>query len=158
MDIVELTSRVIGFRSLSYHEMHLAEYLAALLGKHGIKYVFDRFNPGKFIEDGNVYPDTANIYIEMGKGSPTLLLYAHMDVVDGNSQLFHPSISDGYLIGRGAVDMKSSLAGLLVTLYHKYELIMASGKHVMVAFVADEPTPESEEKPGSLKEQACSLF
>ena len=55
-----------------------------------------------------------------GNGAPRLVLSGHTDVVEPGpekewvSPPFEPTIKDGYLYGRGAVDMKGGLAALLV--------------------------------------------
>jgi succinyl-diaminopimelate desuccinylase len=42
--------------------------------------------------------------------SPKVWLCAHIDVVHGSDQMFHPWIEDGKLYGRGAFDMKFAIA------------------------------------------------
>lgn len=61
-----------------------------------------------------------NFYAELGSGRPCLAFAGHTDVVPPGdldawrSPPFEPVIRDGLLFGRGAADMKSSLAAMIV--------------------------------------------
>ncbi|MCY4215109.1 MAG: succinyl-diaminopimelate desuccinylase [Gammaproteobacteria bacterium] len=61
-----------------------------------------------------------NFYAEFGSGAPCLAFAGHTDVVPPGepaawrSPPFEPSIRDGLLFGRGAADMKASLAAMIV--------------------------------------------
>ena len=61
-----------------------------------------------------------NLWASRGHGSPHLLFAGHTDVVpsgpeaEWQSPPFEPTVHEGHLIGRGAADMKSSLAAMLV--------------------------------------------
>ena len=63
-----------------------------------------------------------NIFITHGQGSPVLLFLGHTDVVppgdlaDWQSNPFVPEIRDGFLYGRGAADMKGSVAAFVVAM------------------------------------------
>jgi succinyl-diaminopimelate desuccinylase len=63
-----------------------------------------------------------NLWASHGSGSPVLVFLGHTDVVpsgpegDWSSPPFTPSIRDGYLYGRGAADMKGSVAAFVVAL------------------------------------------
>lgn len=63
-----------------------------------------------------------NIFITHGQGSPVLLFLGHTDVVppgdlsDWQSNPFAPEIRDGVLYGRGAADMKGSVAAFVVAM------------------------------------------
>ena len=60
-----------------------------------------------------------NIYARLGNKSPNLCYAGHSDVVppgnikDWTINPFRPSVKKGYLIGRGANDMKSSIAAFV---------------------------------------------
>lgn len=66
------------------------------------------------------FGDTKNLWASRGRGDKTLVFAAHTDVVPaGDEKLwitppFKPSISNGMLYGRGAADMKGSLAAMIV--------------------------------------------
>ena len=70
----------------------------------------------EYLDSGNV----RNLLAVHGSGSPHLMLLGHTDVVppgsesDWTSPPFEPSVRDGYLYGRGAADMKGSVAALVV--------------------------------------------
>jgi succinyl-diaminopimelate desuccinylase len=64
--------------------------------------------------------EVSNLWARHGTGSPLLVFAGHTDVVptgaltDWASDPFEPEIRDGYLFGRGAADMKGSLAAMVV--------------------------------------------
>lgn len=66
--------------------------------------------------------DVSNLFARHGSGSPHLMLVGHTDVVppgpesDWTSPPFEPEIRDGVLYGRGAADMKSSVAAFVLAL------------------------------------------
>lgn len=131
---------MVELKSLSYNEISVAEFIADWLLSKGVDSTFDIYNPADYLDNSESYPDTANVYVDIGKGTKTLLLYAHMDVVNGPEQLFLPRLMNGYLVGRGASDMKSSVAGLMLAAVECQTTIEASDKHVLFAFIADEET------------------
>ena len=63
-----------------------------------------------------------NLWVTHGSGSPVLVLLGHTDVVptgpreQWNSDPFLPEIRDGVLYGRGAADMKGSVAAFVIAL------------------------------------------
>ncbi len=65
-----------------------------------------------------------NFWARRGQQTPLLVFAGHTDVVPSgpeqgwHSPPFDPTIRDGYLYGRGAVDMKGSLAAWLIALEH----------------------------------------
>ncbi|WP_405244114.1 succinyl-diaminopimelate desuccinylase [Lentisalinibacter salinarum] len=66
------------------------------------------------------YGDTDNLWARRGESDPVFCFAGHTDVVPPgdldawSSDPFEPTFSDGLLYGRGAADMKSSLAAMLV--------------------------------------------
>ena len=60
-----------------------------------------------------------NLYARLGKRGPNFCYAGHLDVVpagnlkDWTVNPFKPSVKKGYLIGRGANDMKSSIAAFV---------------------------------------------
>ncbi|MCT2581717.1 M20/M25/M40 family metallo-hydrolase [Actinophytocola gossypii] len=74
---------------------------------------------------------------------PPLLIHAHLDVVpaDPTEWTVHPfagEIRDGYVWGRGAVDMKDMCATLLTVLHRWTTEGRAPRRDLVLAFVADE--------------------
>ena len=63
-----------------------------------------------------------NLWITHGSGSPVFTFVGHTDVVppgpldDWQSDPFTPEIRDGYLYGRGAADMKGSIAAMVIAM------------------------------------------
>ncbi|MGV8931760.1 MAG: succinyl-diaminopimelate desuccinylase [Luteimonas sp.] len=68
------------------------------------------------------YGEVDNLWATHGTGNPVLLLLGHTDVVPAGpleawtSDPFDPQIRDGVLYGRGAADMKGSVAAFVVAL------------------------------------------
>jgi len=62
------------------------------------------------------FEDTRNLWLKHGDGQSCFVFLGHTDVVptgperDWRFPPFEPTIQDGYLYGRGAADMKSSIA------------------------------------------------
>jgi len=73
-----------------------------------------------FINESMVFEDTTNLWSRKGNSGPVFCFAGHTDVVPaGNLELWHtppfdPVIADGMLYGRGAADMKGSLAAMIV--------------------------------------------
>ncbi|NKF50569.1 succinyl-diaminopimelate desuccinylase [Shewanella sp. WXL01] len=67
-----------------------------------------------------VFEDTTNMWARKGKGDPVFCFAGHTDVVPtGDINRWHtppftPTVIDDYLHGRGAADMKGSLAAMVV--------------------------------------------
>ncbi len=68
------------------------------------------------------YGDVDNLWLTHGKGEPLFVFLGHTDVVppgpEGEWQTppFEPAVRDGLLYGRGAADMKGSVAAMVVAL------------------------------------------
>jgi succinyl-diaminopimelate desuccinylase len=65
------------------------------------------------------FGEVSNLWASRGSGGPTLVFAGHTDVVptgpleQWQSPPFTPTIRDGHLFGRGAADMKASLAAMI---------------------------------------------
>ncbi|RUO62174.1 succinyl-diaminopimelate desuccinylase [Pseudidiomarina insulisalsae] len=66
------------------------------------------------------FADTTNLWARRGTEGPVFCFAGHTDVVPAGAEHawhyppFTPTLADGYLYGRGAADMKGSLAAMLI--------------------------------------------
>ncbi|MGM0905617.1 MAG: succinyl-diaminopimelate desuccinylase [Pseudomonadota bacterium] len=66
-----------------------------------------------------IFEDTTNLWARRGQGRKLFCFAGHTDVVppgdvnDWQFPPFHPTVHNGYLYGRGAADMKGSLAAMV---------------------------------------------
>jgi acetylornithine deacetylase len=110
-------------------EGELARFVAGWLEDAGLEVEVDEVAPGR--------PNVVGRARGSGGGG-TLLLNAHMDTVghDGMAAPLEPRVEDGRLYGRGAYDMKGSLAAIMVA---GAEAVHAGLRgDVLVAAVVDE--------------------
>lgn len=116
-------------------ERKAAEYVATLLDEVGI--------PAEIVETA---PGRANVLARWGgDGSrdDALLLHGHLDVVpaaaeDWQVHPFSGEVQDGYVWGRGAVDMKDFDAMLLATVRARQQAGRVPQRPVVLCFTADE--------------------
>ncbi len=87
---------------------------------HGcIDALCERLAPLGFSNERLRYGPVENLWSRRGQGAPVLCFAGHTDVVptgpreDWRTDPFEPVIVDGVLYGRGAADMKSSLAAMV---------------------------------------------
>ncbi len=84
------------------------------------KLMADRLTAAGFDIESMVFEDTTNMWARRGTELPVFCFAGHTDVVPvGDLNRWHtppfdPVVIDGYLHGRGAADMKGSLAAMLV--------------------------------------------
>ncbi|MBN2498349.1 MAG: M20/M25/M40 family metallo-hydrolase [Deltaproteobacteria bacterium] len=116
------------------NETPAARYLAEVLEREGLDPVVIESAPGR----GNVVARLE------GDGSDApLLLFGHLDVVPAEPEHweadpFAAEIRDGYLYGRGAVDMKNMVAMSLATILWLKRNAHSLRRDVIFAAVADE--------------------
>ncbi|GAB03718.1 M20/M25/M40 family metallo-hydrolase [Gordonia amarae] len=143
-EVVDLVSRLIRFDTSNTGELsttkgeeECAKWVAQQLKEVG--YVTE------YVESGQ--PGRGNVFARL-KGDPantrgTLLLHTHLDVVpaepaDWSVHPFSGSVSDGYIWGRGAVDMKD-MVGMALALARQFRRERTvPHRDIVFAFLADE--------------------
>jgi len=84
--------------------------------------IADRLQAAGFVIEHLRFGEVDNLWATHGSGGPVLVLLGHTDVVPPGpreawrSDPFVPEIRDGLLYGRGAADMKGSVAAFVVAL------------------------------------------
>jgi succinyl-diaminopimelate desuccinylase len=107
-EVLELARDLIARKSVTPEDGGCQEMLAARLARSGF-----RCEPMKFGE-------VSNLWARRGTDAPVVCFAGHTDVVptgplsEWHSDPFVPTIRDGRLFGRGAADMKSSIAAFVV--------------------------------------------
>ncbi|QGK70325.1 M20/M25/M40 family metallo-hydrolase [Allosaccharopolyspora coralli] len=143
-EVVELTSDLIridtsntGDPETLKPERPAAEYVAAKLTEVGyeVTYVESGENPGR----GNVIARLPGA--DRSRGA--LLVHGHLDVVpaaaaDWSVHPFSGAVQDGYLWGRGAVDMKDMLGMMLAVARRLKRDGLTPERDIVFAFLSDE--------------------
>ena len=107
---LELARELIGRRSVTPEDGGCQQLVAARLERCGFRAEHLR------------YADVDNLWLTHGTGAPCFIYVGHTDVVptgpleQWTSDPFQPAIRDGYLCGRGAADMKGSIAAMVTAL------------------------------------------
>jgi succinyl-diaminopimelate desuccinylase len=84
--------------------------------------IAERLAAGGFRCEHLRYGHVDNVWLTHGIGSPVFVFLGHTDVVPSGpvdawqSDPFTPALRDGYLYGRGAADMKGSVAAMVTAL------------------------------------------
>ena len=124
-DPVPLLQDLIRCKSVTPAEGGALTYLENLLSTHG--FVCQRLI---FRQEGT--PDVENLFARIGSGSPHLCFAGHTDVVpegiveSWTHQPFAADIADGFVYGRGATDMKGSVAAFAAAAIAKASPTIAS--------------------------------
>lgn len=139
--VEELCAQLIRFDTTnlgdgsSSGEREAAEYVAAHLTDAGLTPTLLERSPGR-----------SNVVARLSGTDPSLpplLVHAHLDVVPADPAEwtvppFSGEIRDGFVWGRGAVDMKDMCATLLTTLHRWSAEGRRPRRDIVFAFVADE--------------------
>ena len=139
-ETIRICRELIQIPSVNYgdgngNEKEVAEHVVKLLEEVGIKTTVYESAPGR-----------CNVIARI-KGSdskrPGLVVHGHLDVVPANAQdwsvdPFEAEIKDGYIWGRGAVDMKNMNAMIIATVRHWARLGFIPERDIVLAFFADE--------------------
>src|SRR5210317_253348 len=108
-DEVQLSKELISFPSVTPVDAGAINFISKKLKILGFKCKILEFKDKK-------HPPIKNLYARLGNKGPNLCYAGHTDVVppgninDWSTNPFKPIVKNNYLIGRGANDMKSSIA------------------------------------------------
>ncbi len=142
-EVVELVSALIRFDTsntgdpqTTKGEAECARWVAARLQEVGYQ--------TEYLESGA--PGRANVFARLPGSDPSrgaLLIHGHLDVVpaeaaDWSVHPFSGAVSDGYVWGRGAVDMKDMCGMMLAVARHFKRAGIVPPRDLVFAFVADE--------------------
>ena len=106
-DVLELTKALINRRSVTPEDAGCQDFMKAWLAESG------------FENETMVFEDTTNLWSRRGNDGPVFCFAGHTDVVPSGPEdawqtpPFVATEKDGNLHGRGAADMKGSLAAML---------------------------------------------
>ncbi len=109
-DVVSLACELIARRSVTPDDAGCQQLIAERLQAAGFRCEHLRFG------------EVDNLWASHGGGGPVLVLLGHTDVVPAGpveawaSDPFVPELRDGLLYGRGAADMKGSVAAFVIAL------------------------------------------
>ena len=109
---LQLARELIRFPSITPVDAGVMRFLEKKLKKLGFKTKILEFK-----EKG--FKPVKNLYARLGNTNPNFCYAGHLDVVppgninDWTINPFKPSVKKGHLIGRGANDMKSSIAAFI---------------------------------------------
>lgn len=133
---IKVLEDLISIKSVNGNEKEVADYLSELLTRHGIEstnLAYDNNRDNLIAEYGNV------------KRDKVLAFSGHMDVVDPGdlneweTDPFEPVNRDGKIYGRGACDMKSGLAAMVIAMIElKEENTPLNGRLRLLATVGEE--------------------
>ncbi|MBX7214062.1 MAG: M20/M25/M40 family metallo-hydrolase [Thermoflexales bacterium] len=135
-NLADLTAQLVAIESINPDlvptgsgEARVAAFIAAWAQRHGLEAMIEEAAPGR--------PNVIVIARGTG-GGRTLMLNGHIDTVGvaGMREPFTPRVEGGRLYGRGAFDMKASVAACLITALRARALRLRGD--VIVTAVSDE--------------------
>lgn len=142
-EVVELVSALIRFDTsntgepeTTQGEADCARWVAAQLEAAGYQ--------TEYLESGA--PGRGNVFARLPGSDPSrgaLLIHGHLDVVpaeaaDWSVHPFSGAVEDGYVWGRGAVDMKDMVGMMIAVARHLKQAGIVPPRDLVFAFVADE--------------------
>jgi acetylornithine deacetylase/succinyl-diaminopimelate desuccinylase-like protein len=136
-DLLRIDTTNTGDPRTTVGERTAAEYVAAQLGEVGIEVVLHESAPRR-----------ANLVARIpgaDRGRGALLMHGHLDVVPADASEwsvppFAGEEKDGYLWGRGAIDMKDFDAMMIAVVRHWRRTGYVPPRDIVLAFTADEET------------------
>jgi acetylornithine deacetylase/succinyl-diaminopimelate desuccinylase-like protein len=142
-DVVEVVSRLIRFDTTNTGELETTQGEAECAQWVGEQLAEVGYQP-EYVESGA--PGRGNVFARL-KGADSsrgaLLIHGHLDVVPAEPAEWsvHPfsgAIEDGYVWGRGAVDMKDMVGMMIVVARQLKRAGIVPPRDLLFAFVADE--------------------
>lgn len=133
--VLKLARELIARRSVTPHDAGCLDLIASRLAPLG-------FRCERIGANG-----VENLWARRGTAAPLLCFAGHTDVVPTGplehwaSDPFVPTVRDGFLYGRGASDMKSSLAAFVVAIERFLAAHPAPAGSIAVLFTSDEEGP-----------------
>ncbi len=142
-EVVDLVSTLIRFDTSNTGELattkgeeQCARWVAELLQEAGYT--------TEYVESGA--PGRANVFARLPGADSSrgaLMVHGHLDVVpaeaaDWSVHPFSGAVEDGYVWGRGAVDMKNMIGMMIAVARHFKRENVAPPRDLLFAFVADE--------------------
>ena len=128
--VLDLHADLVRIPSLSHHERAAADFVEQHARASGVPVEVDRLDN--------------NVWASLGDGDDLLLLASHLDVVPPSAEHpyppFEPTVVDGKVYGRGAVDAKASGAAMLQALLDLAAEGFRPAGRVVVALTACEET------------------
>ena len=141
-DVIGVLSDLVAIPSAN--PQHAIDLLPPF-GENGVACYVEEFGRslGLQVERQIVLPGRDNVILTLAGADPTraLLLECHMDTVpgwDGNPDPYVPRLIDGQLYGRGACDVKGTLAAMLLTLRAIVRGGRTPARSLILAAVVDE--------------------
>ena len=139
-ETIRICRELIQIPSVNYgdgngNEKEVADHVVKLLDEVGIKSTVYESAPGRCNVIARIKGRDSN--------RPGLVVHGHLDVVPANAQdwsvdPFKAEIKDGYIWGRGAVDMKNMNAMIIATARHWARVGFVPERDIVLAFFADE--------------------
>lgn len=132
---LELAMQLIERPSVTPNDAGCQDILSARLAAIGFRIESLRFG------------EVVNLWAERGSGEPLVVFAGHTDVVPAGpceqwtSDPFTPALRDGHLYGRGAADMKSSLAAFVTAIENFVALHPTHRGAIALLITADEEGP-----------------
>ena len=105
-EVVDLTTKMMRFQSTNDNEGAI---------KENLEFIKDYFSDSGFNIKEYSFEETHSIVITYSGNSndPKLMLHGHIDVVEGEEELFEPRVKNSKIFGRGSADMKAGVACLM---------------------------------------------
>ena len=134
-DILSLLSTLIRYPSITPNDAGCQDFIADYLSTLGFEITHLRFG------------DVSNLWAKRGKNAPLFVFAGHTDVVPTGPLAqwqyppFEPTIQAGILYGRGAADMKGSIAAMMIACAKFIETCPEHAGSIAFLITSDEEGP-----------------